>query len=114
MAHAAASTSYAPGCGAAELPSQQPALPATFQRLVARRVGRSFREVAEVEEAPLLLPGPGEVLVQLHYAGINGGCETFRARGEFAFAGARAASERPVAPLRVHTRGLQAVESARC
>jgi len=28
-----------------------------------------------------------QVLIQLKYAGVNGGCETFRARGEFAFAG---------------------------
>ena len=28
-----------------------------------------------------------QVLVQVHYAGINGGCETFRARGQYAFAG---------------------------
>jgi len=27
-----------------------------------------------------------QVLIQVHYAGINGGCETFRARREFAFA----------------------------
>jgi NADPH:quinone reductase-like Zn-dependent oxidoreductase len=27
------------------------------------------------------------VLVAVHYAGINGGCETFRVRGEYAFAG---------------------------
>jgi hypothetical protein len=31
-----------------------------------------------------------QVLVRMHWAGINGGCETFRARGEFAFAGNRA------------------------
>eukprot|EP00878_Enallax_costatus_P023639 GHUV01025149.1.p1 GENE.GHUV01025149.1~~GHUV01025149.1.p1 ORF type:complete len:321 (+),score=78.69 GHUV01025149.1:169-1131(+) len=30
-----------------------------------------------------------QVLIQLKYAGINGGCETFRARGEYAFAGNR-------------------------
>lgn len=28
-----------------------------------------------------------QVLVAVHYAGINGGCETFRVRGEYAFAG---------------------------
>ena len=61
------------------------ALPTTYKRLIARRTGRSFREVAEVDTAPLCEPGPGEVLVQVLYAGINGGCETFRCRGEYAF-----------------------------
>ena len=27
-----------------------------------------------------------QVIVKVHYAGVNGGCETFRARGEWAFA----------------------------
>lgn len=31
------------------------------------------------------MPGEGEALVQVKYAGINGGCETFRARGEEGF-----------------------------
>ncbi|KAF8062034.1 Zadh2 [Scenedesmus sp. PABB004] len=66
------------------------ALPATYRRLIARRTGRSFREVAEVVEEPLPQPGPGEVLIRMRYAGINGGCETFRARGEHAFAANRA------------------------
>lgn len=30
-----------------------------------------------------------QVLVRMHYAGINGGCETFRVRGEYAFAANR-------------------------
>ena len=72
---------------------QQAALPATYRRLVARRCGDSFRAVAEVQggcpmptaatagAAPLQ---EGEVLVRVHYAGVNGGCETFRARGEHA------------------------------
>lgn len=34
----------------------------------------------------MLVPGEGEVLVKVTHAGINGGCETFRARGEHAFA----------------------------
>lgn len=38
----------------------------------------------QVEEAALPVPGEGEVLVRVRYAGINGGCETFRARGEYA------------------------------
>lgn len=36
-----------------------------------------------------LLPAQTQVLIQLHYAGINGGCETFRVRGDYAFAGNR-------------------------
>ncbi|KAG2427481.1 hypothetical protein HXX76_012414 [Chlamydomonas incerta] len=62
-------------------------LPATYRRLVARSCGGSFREVAEVVTERLTLPGPGEVLVRVLVAGVNGGCETFRARGEFAFSG---------------------------
>jgi len=33
------------------------------------------------------------VLVRVVYAGVNGGCETFRARGEFAFEGNREAAD---------------------
>jgi hypothetical protein len=45
-------------------------LPATYRRLVARRTGGSFREVAEVQEGvPLPEPQEGEVLVRVHYAG---------------------------------------------
>ena len=48
----------------------QQALPATYRRLVARRTGGSFREVAEVQEGvPLPQPQEGEVLVRVHYAG---------------------------------------------
>jgi hypothetical protein len=32
-------------------------------------------------------PPAGHVLVRVTYAGVNGGCETFRARGEAAFQG---------------------------
>ncbi|PNW84326.1 hypothetical protein CHLRE_04g229650v5 [Chlamydomonas reinhardtii] len=64
-------------------------LPASYRRLVARSCGGSFREVAEVVTERLTPPGPGEVLVRVLVAGVNGGCETFRARGEFAFAGNR-------------------------
>lgn len=78
----------------AAAPQQQQQLPATFKRLVADRVADSFRAAARVEEAPLaeLLGalGPGEVLVRVAFAGVNGGCETFRARGEHAFRGNRA------------------------
>lgn len=36
-------------------------LPATYKRLVAKRTGKSFKEVAEVEEVPLPQPGDNEV-----------------------------------------------------
>jgi hypothetical protein len=36
-------------------------LPATYRKLVAKRTGSSFRDVAEVVEAPLPVPGPNEV-----------------------------------------------------
>lgn len=48
-------------------------LPATYKRLVAGGTGESFRAVARVVEAPLPAPGPGEVLVRIRFAGINGG-----------------------------------------
>jgi hypothetical protein len=34
-----------------------------------------------------------QVLVRMQYAGINGGCETFRVRGEGAFTGNKAKEE---------------------
>ncbi|GFH18956.1 PKS_ER domain-containing protein, partial [Haematococcus lacustris] len=63
------------------------ALPTHSRRWVAQRIGHSFREVAELQEVPMeqLAPGPGEVLVHMHFAGVNGGCETFRVRAEHAF-----------------------------
>lgn len=72
-----ASASAAPASTSTEQqaePSQhieaQQALPATYRRLVARRTGGSFREVAEVQEGvPLPQPQEGEVLVRVHYAG---------------------------------------------
>jgi NADPH:quinone reductase-like Zn-dependent oxidoreductase len=59
--------------------------PPSFKRLIARRPGASFRDVAEIEEVPMLVPQEGEVLIKVAFAGINGGCETFRVRGEHAF-----------------------------
>lgn len=60
-------------------------LPTTYRRLVAKKTGRSFRDVAQIIETPLRMPSEGEVLVKVAYAGVNGGCETFRSRGEYAF-----------------------------
>ena len=70
----------------ADAPLQVTELPSTFRRLVAHRTGKSFRDVANLEEVEMKPPGDGEVLIRVIYAGINGGCETFRARGEFLFA----------------------------
>ena len=81
----AAAASATPAATSAAQPSSP--LPATFRRLVAPRTGGSLREVASVLELPLPTPGPGEVLLRVRYAGVNGGCETFRARGEHWFAG---------------------------
>lgn len=71
-------------------------VPSTFRRVVAERAGESVRAVAAVQEQKTLEPGEGEVLVQVMTAGINGGCETFRARGERAFAGLQNASNFPL------------------
>ena len=68
-------------------------LPTTFKALVAASTGESFAEVARVAELPMPSLEPGEALVRVVYAGVNGGCETFRARGDFAFAGNRDAAD---------------------
>ncbi|GIL65765.1 hypothetical protein Vafri_19461 [Volvox africanus] len=73
-----------------------PDLPATYKRLVARTCGASFRQVAAVQELPLQPPSSGEVLIRITHAGINGGCETFRARGEHAFAANRRLKDFPL------------------
>ena len=52
-------------------PACQP--PPSFKRLVARGVGESFREVADVAEVPMPAPGPDDILVRVEWAGINGG-----------------------------------------
>lgn len=83
-----------PRCGAAAQPSAPAAAsdasraspPPSFRRLVAPRTGGSLREVANLVTLDTPSPGPGEVLLRVKYAGVNGGCETFRARGEHWFA----------------------------
>lgn len=62
-------------------------VPSSFRRMVADRSGESVRAVATIQENATPKPGEGEVVVRVVTAGINGGCETFRARGERAFAG---------------------------
>uniref|UniRef100_A0A7S0J909 Enoyl reductase (ER) domain-containing protein n=1 Tax=Calcidiscus leptoporus TaxID=127549 RepID=A0A7S0J909_9EUKA len=68
------------------VPASAPAVGSTYRALVAARVGESFRDVARIVEVPVPELGADEVLVRVAYAGVNGGCETFRARGEHAFA----------------------------
>mmetsp|Transcript_26782 Transcript_26782/g.61653 ORF Transcript_26782/g.61653 Transcript_26782/m.61653 type:complete len:380 (-) Transcript_26782:312-1451(-) len=60
-------------------------LPASYHALVAEQTGQSFSQVAKVRTLPIPSIGKDEVLVKVKYAGVNGGCETFRARGEHAF-----------------------------
>jgi NADPH-dependent curcumin reductase CurA len=60
------------------------------RKLVAKRVGQSFRDVAKIEYGPSvdeLVSGMEDdaVVVRVRFAGVNGGCETFRCRGEYAF-----------------------------
>jgi len=70
----------------------RPALPRTYRALWAERVGKSVKDVAVVKEFEMREPKRDEVLVQVAYAGVNGGCETFRARGEHWFESNRDAS----------------------
>ena len=63
-------------------------VPTSYRALVGS-VGESFRDVAKVAVVDTPALAADEVLVEVRYAGINGGCETFRARGEHAFAGNR-------------------------
>ena len=63
-------------------------LPDTYRRLVATHTGESFREVATVVEENMFDPADledDERIIRVLYAGVNGGCETFRCRGEYAF-----------------------------
>src|SRR5690606_3007267 len=46
-------------------------LPATYRKLVATRHGKDYHSITEVVEVPLEQPGPGKVLIQNHYAGVN-------------------------------------------
>lgn len=68
-------------------------IPKTYRALVAARTGESFSEVAEVQTLPTPSLEKGDVLIRVNYAGVNGGCETFRARGEHAFQGNAEAKE---------------------
>jgi NADPH:quinone reductase-like Zn-dependent oxidoreductase len=83
-------------------------VPETYRALVAASTGNSFSEVATVRTLPTPSVGEGEVLIRVKYAGINGGCETFRARGEFAFEGNAKATEEDPFPLGAEGVGIVA------
>ena len=68
--------------------SSTSSVPTTFRALVAKSAGNSFSDVATITDIAIPLPlEKDEVLIRVKYAGVNGGCETFRARGEHAFQG---------------------------
>mmetsp|Transcript_30713 Transcript_30713/g.45458 ORF Transcript_30713/g.45458 Transcript_30713/m.45458 type:complete len:379 (+) Transcript_30713:58-1194(+) len=69
-------------------------VPTISKALVAGATGSSFSEVAQIRDVPTPVVGEGEALIQVVYAGVNGGCETFRARGEFAFTGNKQTDEK--------------------
>jgi hypothetical protein len=46
-------------------------LPQTYRKVIASHFTNRFREAAQVIEVPLEPPGPGELLVRAHYAGVN-------------------------------------------
>jgi prostaglandin reductase 3 len=46
-------------------------LPATYRKLQVVRPGPAFRDVTEIVEVALPVPGPGEVLIRVRYAGVN-------------------------------------------
>ncbi|KAK9862321.1 hypothetical protein WJX84_001807 [Apatococcus fuscideae] len=79
--------SAAATAGADASTGQQQQLPKSYKQVVAKGVAHSFREAAKISEVTSHQPGPDEAVIKVAFAGVNGGCETFRARGEFAFAG---------------------------
>lgn len=71
-------------------------IPKSFQALVAAKTGDTFSQVAQIKSLPIPSLEKDEALIRVLYAGINGGCETFRARGEFVF-GENAEAKEPFA-----------------
>ena len=68
-------------------------VPKMFRALVAKSAGNSFSDVATVIEIETTELEKDEALIQVDYAGVNGGCETFRARGDHAFQGNKDAKD---------------------
>lgn len=62
-------------------------VPKMFRALVAESAGSSFSDVASIIELEMPELKNDEALIRVGYAGVNGGCETFRARGEHSFQG---------------------------
>jgi len=73
-------------CAAKPSTGLRPVLPAKYNALVAGSTGSSFSEVAKVISVDMPTLQPDEALIEVRYAGVNGGCETFRARGDHLFA----------------------------
>ncbi len=46
-------------------------LPKTYRKVVAARFTNNFREAAEIVEVELRPPGPNEITIRNHYAGVN-------------------------------------------
>ena len=63
--------------------------PPTFRKLRASGCGESFADVAEIARVKTRPLKASEVLIRVVHAGVNGGCETFRARCEQAFSALR-------------------------
>ena len=73
--------------------------PPTFTRLVAPGPAPDFRSAARLVTVTWADPPPDHVVVRIAYAGVNGGCETFRVRGEAGTAFARNAGATPAVGL---------------
>ena len=46
-------------------------LPDAYRKLIATELTTDFRRAAEIVEVPMPVPGPGEVIVQNRFAGVN-------------------------------------------
>ena len=42
------------------------------RKVIIHKLGESFRDCTRIEAIPIPAPGPGEVLVRNHFAGVNG------------------------------------------
>ena len=82
------------------------AIPGMYKALIAEKTGESFEEVAKIQDLPIPTLDEDEVLINVRYAGVNGGCETFRSRGEFAFAG----NAKSLEPFKLGAEGVGVVE----
>ena len=80
--------------------------PPTFTRLVAPGPAPDFRSAARLVTVTWADPPPDHVVVRIAYAGVNGGCETFRVRGEAGTAFARNAGATPADPIPLGAEGV--------